>query len=74
MRGVNERQKRYLVNKGIDLEKVENLANEHLKKLQKEGVSLEEAKIIIKRMTCTLEESGKYRSDTPLHKMPIRIS
>lgn len=70
----NDRQKRNLASRGVDLDKIDSISMKLFNDLQNENISLEAAKLIVSNMAHTLNEVSKYRPETPLSEIPIMLT
>lgn len=62
-----------MMEEGKRPEEISRLSVEYLKGLKEEGVTLGEAKEIIRRMAYILEESERYRPEMLLSDIPLKI-
>ena len=70
---MNERRKHQLLAEGLNVDLIEKTADLILFDMQKTGVSLQEANIVLKRAACALSEAERHRPETPLKDIPLHI-
>lgn len=70
--GMTERQRRQMIQEGKNPDMIVRMADVCMEIIKKEGTTLSEAKAIIERMACIVEQSERYRPETLLRDIPLR--
>lgn len=69
---MNDRRKRQMIEEGKRPDKIIQMTDNCLENLKKEDITLGEAKEIIGKMACIIEQSERYRPEILLRDILLR--